>query len=156
LPCLVCIVVSTVLIALFVDPRLANAAAPTISLTAPATPATETDQSSITLSGSATSDAGLNSVRWVNQFEQRGTGTSSGSAQSTWSVANIPLRPGVNLVTVTVVDGANRGASTHLTINSSARRQLAAASSERQPLSSASPSLACSSASSGLKSSALR
>ena len=58
--------------------------------------------------------------------------------------------------TVTVVDGANRGASTHLTINSSARRQLAAASSERQPLSSASPSLACSSASSGLKSSALR
>jgi hypothetical protein len=58
-------------------------------------------------------------VRWVNQFEQRGRGTWLENPQhlATWTVPDIALHPGVNLVTVTVVDTVNRSSSLHLVIN---------------------------------------
>ncbi len=88
-------------------------------LVSPATSAVETSEASITLQGSATTENGLASVQWVNQFEQRGRGTWVENPQhvAAWTVPNIALRPGVNLVTVTVVDTANRSSSLHFAIN---------------------------------------
>ena len=92
---------------------------PSIQLISPATPAVETSQFSMTLQGSVVTENGLANVHWVNQFGKSGRGTWVENAQreASWTVPEIALRPGVNLVTVTVVDAANRSSSLHLAIN---------------------------------------
>src|SRR5450631_64053 len=92
---------------------------PSIQLISPATPAVETSQFSMTLQGSAVTENGLANVHWVNQFGKSGRGTWVENLQreASWTVPEIALRPGVNLVTVTVVDAANRSSSLHLAIN---------------------------------------
>jgi hypothetical protein len=113
------IVYSTILFVLLSGPLIAQSDNPSIKLTSSSATAFETEESSIALEGSATAGNGLTSVHWVNQFEQRGLGSWSGTAQqtATWTVSDIPLRPGINLITVIVVDAANRSASLHLAVN---------------------------------------
>ena len=59
------------------------------------------------------SHAGLKNVVWVNQSGRRGVGrwTDSEDRKAQWEVRGIPLRPGINLITVTAVDANNRSAS---------------------------------------------
>ena len=92
---------------------------PSIQLISPATPAVETSQFSMTLQGSAVTENGLANVHWVNQFGKSGRGTwvENPQREASWTVPEIALRPGVNLLTVTVVDATNRSSSLHLVIN---------------------------------------
>jgi hypothetical protein len=110
---------------------LAPAAAPAISLTAPARGVLETDQESITLRGVAAGETPLVNVRWINQFGQRGSGHWSVPAggQSQWTLSKVGLRLGVNLLTVTVVDADNDTASVHLVVNRKASNGAPPASS---------------------------
>lgn len=98
---------------------LAAGRSPSLVLISPATAAVEISQASVTLQGSAATESGLANVRWVNQFGQRGHGTwvENPQHEASWTVADIALRPGINLLTVTVVDAANRSSSLHLVVN---------------------------------------
>jgi len=74
----------------------------------------ETDNSSVTLQGTVTTQLDLANVLWVNQFGQRGLGTSSRTGQiANWTATGIPLRIGVNQITIILTDPANRSASIH-------------------------------------------
>jgi Astacin (Peptidase family M12A)/IPT/TIG domain/Divergent InlB B-repeat domain len=110
---------AAILFALLSAPLMAQGENPSIRLTSATGSAFETDESAIALEGSAVAAGGLANVHWVNQFGKRGRGTWSASAQhtATWAIADIPLRLGVNLLAITVVDAANRSATLHLAVN---------------------------------------
>jgi hypothetical protein len=96
---------------------IGQTAAPSITLRAPATLASQTNQTSIELQGSATSQAEIKNVVWVNQSGNRGKGSWTAQAKSTsWQINNVPLRAGSNLISVTVVDANGHSASLHLAI----------------------------------------
>src|ERR1700733_2809082 len=80
-----------------------------------------TAASSVTLQGTTTAHAALANVHWVNQFGQRGRGTwvSSGAQTSHWTVTDVPLRAGVNLISVISTDVKNRSSSVAYAINRS-------------------------------------
>jgi hypothetical protein len=61
-----------------------------------------TKESSINLSGIASDNIGVNEVTWTNSAG--GSGTVSGT--SSWSISNIPLSKGENILTVTAKDAA--------------------------------------------------
>ena len=111
---------------------IAQPSGDSIRLTSPATPASETEASSIDLEGSVSGEKTPSKVTWVNQFGHRGSGTwiTSGPGAATWTAPNIPLRPGVNLIAVTVVDAANQSVSLHVAVN----RKPVAGTRPRQPL----------------------
>ena len=95
-----------------------SVASPSIVLTSQTTRAWETDETSIDLQGTAKIDRAIKNVVWVNQFGQRGRGTwSSAGSTATWDAKNIPLRPGANLIAVTIVDADNHSESLHVAVN---------------------------------------
>ena len=96
---------------------MCQTAAPTITLRAPTTLASQTRQTFIDLQGSATSPSEIKNVVWVNQLGNRGRGSWTVGANSTsWQVTNVPLKPGSNQITVTIVDSNGRSASLHVAI----------------------------------------
>ena len=108
----------------------AQSAALPAHLTSHSATSWETEDASVTLQGSVKTPLGLNSVLWVNQFGARGFGTSSSSGSvASWSVAAIPLRFGVNLISVVLTDSANRSATIHYALN----RKAAPGTSPPQP-----------------------
>ncbi len=111
---------------------IAQPSGDSIRLTSPAKPASETEASSIDLRGTVSGENTPSKVTWVNQFGHRGSGTwvTSGPRTATWTAPNIPLRPGINLIAVTVVDAANQSVSLHVAVN----RKLVAGTRPRQPL----------------------
>ena len=105
---------------LLISAAAAQTAGPAISLTRPSAASLETVETSITLSGSATTGSGLMRVYCVDQFSERHEGSLGDGGQhgaASWTVPDIVLHPGVNLLTVTVVDADNRSASLHLAVN---------------------------------------
>ena len=92
----------------------ARAAVPAITLSSPSTPASQTTSESIALQGSADNGGKLINVIWVNQFGKRGGGQLIGSHG--WSVS-VPLRQGINLITVTAIDATKHSASLHVVVN---------------------------------------
>src|ERR1700730_10391197 len=109
---------------------IAQTSHPSISLSSPSTTAWETEQSSIDLQGTATAQSGLSNVLWCNKVGRGGVGTwtATGDRTANWEVRGIALRPGTNLITVTVVDVGNRSASLHLAVN---RKVVAGALSQQ-------------------------
>jgi hypothetical protein len=103
-----------------------------IRMTSPSAPAWETDAPSIDLDGTVDVDNIVSKVIWANEFGHRGSGTwvAAGQRTANWKVADIPLRPGINLISVTVVDAANQSVSLHVAVN----RKPAAGSRTRQSL----------------------
>jgi hypothetical protein len=96
---------------------LGQAAAPSITLRAPATRASQTVQTSIDLQGSASSQSEIKNVVWVNQSGHRGKGSWTADSKSTsWQISGIPLQAGTNQITVTVVDANGRTASLHVAV----------------------------------------
>ena len=89
--------------------------APTITIAKPTSADTYiTDQSTITLSGTASDNEGVTSVTWTNS--QGGSGTASGITD--WTISAIPLYCGDNnVITITAKDAANNTASATLTID---------------------------------------
>jgi hypothetical protein len=83
-------------------------ASPTVTITSPtADPTTTSSTTFINLAGTAADDAGVASVSW---FTDRGA---SGEAVGTtaWSASNVPLYPGVNIITVRAIDTFGGSAS---------------------------------------------
>lgn len=85
--------------------------APTVTITSPTPNTTYTTTSStISLGGSASdTTSGVNSVTWSNN--RGGSGTAGGT--TSWSISNMSLSSGDNVITVTATDGAgNHGTDT--------------------------------------------
>ena len=114
---LLLVVVSSLL--WFVPISSAQDPAPSVALTSPSTRTIETNEPSITLEGTVTAKAEVKNVLWVTQFGKRGVGrfTVTGANTGIWEVPAITLRPGINLITVAVVDAKNESVSTELVVN---------------------------------------
>jgi hypothetical protein len=88
--------------------RVADVKAPAIRLVSPSADASFASTSGvINLAGVATDDIGVARVTWAN--DRGGSGAASGDA--TWSVANVTLQAGVNVITVTASDLSGNVAS---------------------------------------------
>ncbi|NKE72969.1 fibronectin type III domain-containing protein [Candidatus Manganitrophus noduliformans] len=86
---------------------------PSIAITTPTTASTyNTTSSTVTLSGTASDNVGVTQVSWVNS--RGGSGTASGTTN--WSVSNITLQTGDNVITITARDAAGNTASDTLTV----------------------------------------
>jgi hypothetical protein len=87
--------------------------APTVSIGTPTTGSTySTSQSTISLTGFAADNRGVMRVTWTNSAG--GSGVASGT--TSWSMANIPLQTGTNVITVTAVDAAGNRGTDSLTV----------------------------------------
>ena len=87
--------------------------APTIAITSPTSASTySTTQSTISLSGTASDSAGVTSVSWTNS--KGGSGTAAGT--TTWSIANISLYSGENIITATARDAAGNSKTATITV----------------------------------------
>ena len=86
---------------------------PQIAITSPTTDAGYTTKNkTVTLSGTASDNVGLKSVTWSNA--SGGNGTASGT--TSWTISDIALNDGQNIVTVTVTDASGNRASDSLNI----------------------------------------
>jgi len=91
----------------------ADTQAPTINITAPTSSSTySTEDGSITIGGTASDNVGVTEVTWSNN--RGGSGSASGT--TSWSVSNINLQEGYNIITVTASDAAENTATDSLTV----------------------------------------
>ena len=78
-------------------------ALPNVTIATPTSaPATTSATSFITISGGVTDDAPLAAVTWVN--DRGGSGTATGT--NFWTIRDVPLQPGANVITVSTVDAS--------------------------------------------------
>ena len=95
------------------DFTVADANAPTVTITTPTAAASYTTAATtIALGGTASDDAGISSVTWTNNLG--GSGTATGT--STWTVASVPIKAGTNVITVTARDSGGNIATDVLTV----------------------------------------
>lgn len=87
---------------------------PTVTITTPTAADSLTQTANdITLMGIATDNSGsVNRVEWTN--DRGGSGTATGT--TSWTVSNIPLQLGANVITVTAYDAADNSASDVITV----------------------------------------
>jgi hypothetical protein len=96
-----------------VNYRPLDTTAPVVTIKSPTTRSKyRTNNSYIKLSGSASDNVGVSQVNWTNS--KGGNGTASGS--SSWSVSNIPLLGGENILTITAKDGTGNQSTDKLTV----------------------------------------
>ncbi|HEY0704543.1 MAG TPA: choice-of-anchor D domain-containing protein [Candidatus Acidoferrales bacterium] len=95
-----------------------SVASPSVVLTSQPSRAWETDQLTVDLQGTTRVRGEIKNVLWVNQFGKRGQGSwLIAGRTATWEARNIPLRPGSNLIAVTIIDSENHSDSLHVAIN---------------------------------------
>ena len=86
---------------------------PTVAITEPTSePALTTEESTVTISGTAEDASGVMAVAWST--DQGGSGPCTGLV--TWTTGPIPLAEGVNLITITARDGLQNAASVDLSV----------------------------------------
>jgi len=86
---------------------------PVVTITTPTTNATTTvTTATINLGGTASDNVGVTQVTWANN--RGGSGTATGT--TAWTVSNIALLSGANVITVTARDAANNTATDTLTV----------------------------------------
>jgi Ca2+-binding RTX toxin-like protein len=86
---------------------------PTLTINSPTTdPAATSTTPFISLAGTAADDVAVTSVTWVN--DRGGSGTAIGT--TSWSVANVPLQAGVNVITVSANDAQGNAGGDTLTV----------------------------------------
>ena len=86
---------------------------PVVTITTPTSATTfSTAASTLTIGGTASDAVGVTQVTWTN--DRGGSGTASGT--TTWSVSNITLALGQNVLTVTARDAANNQSIAVLTV----------------------------------------
>jgi hypothetical protein len=87
--------------------------APTITITAPTTKSQYmTRQTTVNIGGTASDALGVTQVTWVN--DRGGSGTATGTTN--WSIVNVPLQHGYNVITVTAGDAAGNSATDVITV----------------------------------------
>lgn len=98
--------------------------APTVTITSPTSDSTfATDTGAVALAGTAADNSGtVVQVTWSN--DRGGNGTAVGTAA--WSIATVPLQPGVNTITVTARDASNNVGSDTLVVTYTAPPDLSA------------------------------
>ncbi|MFN0085449.1 MAG: Ig-like domain-containing protein [Blastocatellia bacterium] len=98
-----------------------DASPPAVAITSPASGgAFPAPGSPVTLSGTASDNAGVAVVRWAN--DRGGSGAAFGT--SSWATPNISLQPGTNNITVTAWDPTGNSASANLAISYQPRQVL--------------------------------
>ena len=87
---------------------------PEVAITSPTSSATYDNGSSstITLEGTASDDTGVESVTWEN--DRGGSGSATGT--TSWSIADISLSSGDNVITVTATDAASNMGTDVITV----------------------------------------
>ncbi|MDX2041393.1 MAG: hypothetical protein SF097_09090 [Acidobacteriota bacterium] len=90
-----------------------DASAPTVTITAPGA---TTTANALTLLGTAADNARVAAVTWRNSRGQ--SGAASGTTE--WRLANLPLQPGLNVITVIATDDAGNAGSSTVTITARA------------------------------------
>lgn len=96
-------------------PRSANTSAPTVTITAPSTTGSwTTATTSMTLSGTAAGASGktIRQITWRN--DRGGSGQALGT--TAWSVTDLGLATGANVITVTARDSASITGTTTITV----------------------------------------
>jgi kumamolisin len=89
---------------------------PNIGITFPTLAATfDTTQDALGLAGFASDDGTVTSVTWEN--DRGGSGTASGT--TSWTIASLPLKSGINHLAITAHDTASNTSTAHLTVTSS-------------------------------------
>lgn len=87
--------------------------APVLNVTEPTAGTTYATNSSVMgMAGTASDNVGVTQVSWTNS--RGGSGTASGT--TSWTVSNIPLAEGQNLITVTAVDDVGNSSQKTLTV----------------------------------------
>jgi hypothetical protein len=87
---------------------------PVITITGPTSSGTyETSSSKLNIAGTAADNVEVASVTWIN--DRGGSGTATGT--TSWSVANITLSEGSNIITVTATDTSDNSAIDTLTVS---------------------------------------
>lgn len=95
----------------------ANDTSPGIQITSPTSENSfVSDAQTVTISGSADDDNGINSIVWANNRGGSGNATNDSGDWTLWSVANIPLQEGENVITVTVSDTRGQTATDTITV----------------------------------------
>lgn len=84
-----------------------------VAITSPDADQIDTTDTTMSLSGTATSNAGVTSVAWTSDKGHAGTASGTDS----WTADQIPLELGVNTITVTATDGAGDSRSDIIAIN---------------------------------------
>jgi hypothetical protein len=93
--------------------------APSVAIQFPTLdPMFETPTSPLSLAGMAGDNTGVGSVRWANH---RG-GQGGASGRESWAISSVPLKAGLNVITVTCTDLAGNATSTALTVMHSPNR----------------------------------
>ncbi|MCG6937540.1 MAG: hypothetical protein LJE83_05135 [Gammaproteobacteria bacterium] len=86
---------------------------PALSITLPsASPSYTTGSDTVTISGTATDDTGVTEISWLN--DRGGSGSASGLTD--WSIADIALVVGDNVITVTAKDANNNSTESVITV----------------------------------------
>ncbi len=87
--------------------------APVVTITAPTSAdAFTSENSQISLSGTASDDRGLQQITWTSSTGNSGTA----SGTDNWSISGINLASGVQILTITATDGAGNRSSDKLTV----------------------------------------
>jgi hypothetical protein len=86
---------------------------PTVTITSPTSSSTyDTSNSTINIGGTASDNVGVTQVTWSNS--RGGSGSASGTTN--WSVSNITLQEGDNIITVTANDAAGNSSNDTITV----------------------------------------
>ena len=90
-----------------------TATPPTVTITSPTSASTySTSNPLLTLGGTASGNAGVTQVTWANSRGDSGTAIGT----TTWTASGIPLRLGMNVLTVTARDAVGNAATAELTV----------------------------------------
>jgi len=90
-----------------------TATPPTVTITSPTSASTySTSNPLLTLGGTASGNAGVTQVTWANSRGDSGTAIGT----TTWTASGIPLRLGMNVLTVTARDAGGNAATAALTV----------------------------------------
>jgi hypothetical protein len=95
------------------NPYYDNAPSPRIFITVPASNPFATTSSTVNLSGTASGNRALREIHWYNY--RGGSGIAIGTTN--WSINQISLQPGTNIIEVTAWDSAWNRKSTSITIS---------------------------------------
>jgi hypothetical protein len=87
---------------------------PSITIASPTSGGTySTTQNTVSLSGTASDDHGISSITWINSAGGNGTAT---NVSGSWSVSNVSLQLGQNVITITATDTVGQSSTTTLTV----------------------------------------
>lgn len=91
---------------------------PSIAISSPSsTGSYSASAAQVSLAGSASDDNGVTAVTWTSNLGGSGSATNVSGNWSSWSIDNLSLQPGSNVITVTATDSSGQTATSSITVN---------------------------------------